>query len=128
MLKFLVASAVLFATPAVAEISVRISLSEQQAYVYDNEELIDSSPVSTGKTGYDTPAGEYRISRKVPYHWSRKYKAPMPYAQFFNGGIAMHIGQLPGYPASHGCVRLPSAFAKRLYEITKVGTPVIVEE
>ena len=128
MLKFLVAGLVLFATPAAAEINLRISLSEQQIYVYDDDTLIDSADISSGKTGYETPVGSYRITRKEPYHWSKKFKAPMPYAQFFTGGIALHTGQLPGYAASHGCVRLPNAFAKHLYEITKIGTPVVVEE
>jgi lipoprotein-anchoring transpeptidase ErfK/SrfK len=107
---------------------VVISLSDQLAYLYRVDSLVAASTISSGKDSKPTPDGVFSILRKTPMWRSKKYdNAPMPFAQFFDpAGIAMHAGYNPGVPASHGCVRLPMAFAKRLYGATDVGTPVYV--
>jgi hypothetical protein len=105
-----------------------VSLDEQRAYVYRNGVLIGVSTASTGKKGYETPTGVFTILQKNKEHYSNLYNnAPMPYMQRLTwGGIALHAGGLPGYPASHGCIRLPSEFARRLFEITSTGMTVVV--
>ena len=119
----------LIATPVSAEVNLLVNLSEQQVYVYDGAELIDSAPVSTGKVGHETPTGTFKVIFKDKNYYSRKYKAPMPYAQMITDyGIALHAGSLPGYPASHGCIRMPYSFAKKLFTLTKSGTAVVIEE
>src|SRR6478752_664568 len=108
--------------------AVIVSLTEQRAYVYRNGILIGVSTVSTGKKGHETPTGVFTILQKNKDHRSSLYNdAPMPWMQRLTwDGIALHAGKLPGYPASHGCVRLPKAFARKLYEATQTGTPVII--
>ena len=108
---------------------VVISLTQQMAYVYKGEQLIGVSTLSSGKPGKDTPEGVFPILEKKPMHHSRKYdNAPMPFMQRLDEyGIALHAGHNPGVPASHGCVRLPPAFAAKLYGMTKVGDQVIIE-
>lgn len=105
-----------------------VSLPAQRLYVFDDGALIATSAVSTGKRGHGTPAGTFRILQKQVHHRSNKYSnAPMPYMQrLTSGGVALHAGELPGYPASHGCIRLPRAFAKRLYGLTSFATTVTV--
>ena len=90
--------------------------------------LVDSAPVSTGKKGHETPAGIFPILQKKVHHRSNRYSnAPMPYMQRLTWtGIALHAGPLPGYRASHGCIRLPRAFAKKLYGLTSFSTRVTV--
>jgi lipoprotein-anchoring transpeptidase ErfK/SrfK len=107
---------------------VVISLPQQKAYVFDGSDLIATSPVSTGKKGYETPAGTFRILQKKVHHRSNRYSnAPMPYMQRLTWqGVALHAGSLPGYPASHGCIRLPRSFAKKLYNLTNHSTNVTV--
>jgi len=107
---------------------VLVSLPQQKLYLFDKGKLIATSPVSTGKRGHATPAGTFRILQKKVHHRSSKYdNAPMPYMQrLTNYGIAIHAGALPGYPASHGCIRLPRRFAKKLYGITTHGTRVTI--
>ena len=107
---------------------VVISLSDQLAYLYRGSELMAVATVSSGEPGRDTPTGIFAVRGKKTMHRSNKYdNAPMPFAQFIDEyGIAMHAGFNPGTPASHGCVRLPSAFAKKLYSVTDVGTPVYI--
>ena len=107
---------------------VVISLSDQMAYLYRGDTLMAAATISTGRDDKPTPTGIFSVLNKTPMHHSNKYdNAPMPFAQFFEShGIAMHAGYNPGHPASHGCVRLPTAFAKKLYGITDVGTPVII--
>ena len=80
------------------------------------------------RRGRETPTGMFTILQKEVVHRSRTYDdAPMPYMQRLTWkGVAMHAGHLPGYPASHGCIRLPKGFAKRLYGVTKIGTPVMI--
>jgi len=105
-----------------------VSLDEQRAYVYRNGVLTGVSTVSTGKKGHETPTGVFTILQKNKEHYSNLYNnAPMPYMQRLTwGGIALHAGGLPGYPASHGCIRLPSEFARRLFDVTAHGMTVVV--
>ena len=105
---------------------VTVNLDEQMAYVYRNGQRIGRSTVSTGKKGHDTPVGVFSILQKNKDHYSRKYNnAPMPNMQRLTwDGIALHAGNLPGYPASHGCVRLPVDIAPLIYQKVKVGTSV----
>ncbi|GAA4033581.1 hypothetical protein GCM10022281_11800 [Sphingomonas rosea] len=109
-------------------VEVRVSLEDQRAYVYQAGELIGVSTISSGKPGKDTPPGIFPILEKKTMHRSRKYdNAPMPFMQRIdNYGIALHAGHIPGRPASHGCVRLPSAFAAKLFSMTKVGDRVVI--
>jgi Uncharacterized protein conserved in bacteria len=136
---------------------VRISLSKQRAYVYVGEEVYIDTPVSTGKRAGMTPTGEFHVMEKDLNHQSSLYGdfvdsggrvvrsgvstkvdsapsgthyrgAPMKYfCRLTGGGVGMHIGILPGYPASHGCVRLPAEIAPLIYAKVKVGTPVVIE-
>lgn len=105
-----------------------IDLSAQRALLYRNGVPIAASTVSTGRRGRETPTGAFTILQKKIVHRSRTYDdAPMPYMQRLTWkGVAIHAGSLPGYPASHGCIRLPKGFAKRLYAVTKIGTPVMI--
>ena len=108
-----------------------ISKASQQMYVFKDGALWDSSPVSTGKPGKETPTGMFPILQKRVFHRSNIYSnAPMPHMQRLTwGGIAIHAGKLPGYPASHGCIRLPPAFAKALFaETDPASTTVIVTD
>ena len=99
-------------------------------YVYRNGVRIGRSTVSSGTAGHRTPTGVFTVLQKKVDHESSIYKgAKMPNMQRLTWtGIAMHAGQLPGYPASHGCVRLPEDFAAKLYSITKLGTTVIIAD
>lgn len=105
-----------------------VSLNEQRISVYGANGRITQSPVSSGATGYDTPAGVFSIVQKKPQHNSNLYDdASMPFMQRLTWtGIALHAGVIPGYPASHGCVRLPHAFAEKLFDMTKLGMRVIL--
>jgi hypothetical protein len=105
-----------------------ISLPGQIAYVYRDGVLIAASTVSTGKRGKSTPAGDFTILQKREFHRSNLYSnAPMPFMQRLTWtGIALHAGVLPGYPASHGCIRFPREFARRLFDLTELGAPVSV--
>jgi lipoprotein-anchoring transpeptidase ErfK/SrfK len=116
--------------PSVAPVSVVVSIADQRAYVYRGQTLIAVSSVSTGKDDKPTPAGTYPILQKKADHRSNLYNAAaMPYMQRLTwDGIALHAGRNPGYAASHGCVRLPVAFAKRLFEITSVGSTVTIQD
>ena len=107
---------------------VVVSLADQMAYLYRGNTLMAAATISSGQPGRDTPTGIFAVRGKTTMHRSKKYdNAPMPFAQFIDEyGIAMHAGFNPGTPASHGCVRLPAAFAKKLYSVTDVGTPVFI--
>lgn len=107
---------------------VYIDLSRQLATVYRNGVRIGVSTISSGKDGYETPTGVFTILQKDKDHRSRTYdNAPMPWQQRLTWkGVAMHAGNLPGFPASHGCVRLPMAFAKKLFTITPMGGTVVI--
>ena len=113
---------------ASARVKIVVSLLDQLAYIYRGERLLGVSTVSTGADGHDTPVGEFTILEKQVFHRSNLYSdAPMPYMQRLTwDGIALHAGQLPGYPASHGCIRLPKAFAKQLFDLTAMGGAVSV--
>jgi hypothetical protein len=103
-----------------------VSIPQQRAYVYRGGVLIGVTTVSTGRRGHRTPTGRFPITEKRREHYSNLYNnAPMPFMQrLTNDGIALHAGQIPGYPASHGCVRLPLAFARHLFGVTTVGANV----
>ncbi|QOW19581.1 L,D-transpeptidase [Lysobacter ciconiae] len=105
-----------------------ISLPEQLLHVYRNGVRIGVSTVSTGKAGHETPTGVFSILQKRKEHYSNLYNnAPMPYMQRLTwDGIALHAGNLPGYPASHGCVRMPFEFSQKLYGVTANGMTVVV--
>jgi hypothetical protein len=105
-----------------------ISLPEQQAYVYRNGVLIGRTTISSGRAGHRTPTGVFTVLEKQRRHFSNIYKgAPMPFMERLTwSGIALHGGQLPGYPDSHGCIRLPKEFSELLFGITRVGTTVVV--
>jgi hypothetical protein len=107
-----------------------VSLPEQRAYVYRNGVRIGASTVSTGKPGHETPTGVFSILEKDQKHVSSTYQgAAMPYMERLTwDGIALHAGKLPGYPASHGCVRLPLEFSRKLYSVTHSGTHVVIAD
>jgi hypothetical protein len=132
-----------------------IDLDEQRAYFYRGDRMVGVSIVSTGREGYDTPSGEFHVMDKDLTHVSSIYGdyvdrsdrvvmenvdvtkdkrppgaifrgAPMPYFLRITGAIGMHAGYLPGYPASHGCIRLPKKMAVRFYQNAAIGTPVVI--
>lgn len=116
--------------PVVQPVTVVVSLPMQRTYVYRGDTMIAAASVSTGKDGKDTPVGIFPILQKREMHRSNLYNsAPMPFMQRLTwDGVALHAGNNPGFPDSHGCIRLPSAFAKKLFSITTVGTNVIVTD
>ncbi len=134
-----------------------VDVGEQKAYFYKGKHLVGESTVSTGKPGFSTPPGHYKVISKDKGHVStvfgdyiddagnvirfnidrRKDRRPpgthfdgarMPYAMFFRGGYAMHEGYVPPYAASHGCIRLPKGMAKPFFDNARIGTPVTVRE
>jgi hypothetical protein len=107
-----------------------IDLTAQRVTVYRDGVLIAASTISTGSMGRETPTGVFTILEKKVMHRSSTYDdAPMPYMQRLTSkGVAIHAGDLPGYAASHGCIRLPKDFAKKLYDVTKIGTPVMITD
>ncbi len=137
---------------------VRVSLSKQRAYLLLGDEVVVDSPISSGKRSRPTPTGSFKVMEKDADHRSNIYGnfvdsagrvvrsgvssridaapsgthfegAPMTwFMRLTDGGVGMHIGILPGYPASHGCIRMPSAAAKMFYDKVKVGTPVVVSD
>jgi lipoprotein-anchoring transpeptidase ErfK/SrfK len=136
--------------------SIRIDLNDQRAYFYKGGQLAGISVVSTGREGFSTPTGNFKILQKNQGHISSIYGdyvdaqtgevvvkdvdrrkdrmppgcryrgAPMPYFMRFAGGVGMHEGFLPGFPASHGCIRMPGFMAERFFENVQIGTPVTV--
>ncbi len=111
-------------------LAIVVSLPDQRVFVYRNGVRIAVSTCSTGKPGHETPTGVFTILQKDKNHHSSTYdNAPMPNMNRLTwSGVALHAGKLPGYPASHGCVRLPMAFSEKLFTITKIGTPVIIAD
>src|SRR5690242_13007630 len=105
-----------------------VSISKQQLTLYENGAPVAHSPVSTGMAGHPTPTGIFGVIGKEIFHRSNIYSgAPMPYMQRITwSGVAMHAGVLPGYPASHGCIRMPHDFAVRLFSLTRMGARVLV--
>ncbi len=116
--------------PSIGTLLLTIDLTKQRVMVYRDGALVAASAISTGSAGRETPTGVFTILEKKVMHRSSTYDdAPMPFMQRLTSkGIAIHAGDLPGYPASHGCIRLPNDFAKRLYAITEVGTPVMITD
>jgi L,D-transpeptidase catalytic domain len=133
--------------------SVKIYLKEQRAYFYKADVLVGESQVSAGREGHNTPVGNYKITQKDKDHASSLYGdyvdatgnvvqkdvevgkdpkppgavfkgAPMPYFMRITGGVGMHEGYLPGYPASHGCIRMPGKMAETFFNNVELGTPV----
>ena len=117
------------AAPADGEAKIVVDLLTQMTYVYRGDKLLGASSMSSAKTGHVTPYGYWSILEKRPFYRSKKYEnAPMPFMQRIDEyGIAFHGGVNPGYPASHGCIRLPMKFAEKLYGVTKIGTKVVIE-
>ena len=115
-------------TDATGPAKVVISISDQLAYLYRGDTLIAVASISTGEPGRDTPAGIFEVQDKQLLHRSIKYdNAPMPNMQRITDyGVALHAGFNPGFPASHGCIRLPAPFATKLYGVTQIGTPVLI--
>ena len=107
---------------------ISVSIDQQRVSIYDANGLYAESPVSTGMKGHSTPMGVFSVIQKQKYHQSNIYSgAPMPYMQRITwSGIAMHAGVLPGYPASHGCIRMPTSFAVKMYNWTRMGARVFV--
>lgn len=133
-----------------------VSLPKQRAYLMIGDQVVIDSPISSGKRGHSTPSGEMRVLEKDPNHYSSLYGdfvdgsgrvvragvsaridaapsgthfvgAPMKrFMRLTQDGVGMHVGILPGYPASHGCIRMPADGAKLFYDNVKVGTPVAV--
>ncbi len=111
-------------------VTLLVNLRAQRAYLYRDGQRIAVTTVSTGKRGNDTPTGVFPIMGKAKVHYSNRYNnAPMPYMQrLTDWGHALHAGQVRPYPASHGCIRLPHAFAKQLFSLTNRGDLVIIAE
>ena len=109
---------------------ITIDLTAQRLTAYRDGALLGASAISTGTLGRETPTGVFSILEKKVFHRSTTYdNAPMPYMQrLTTKGIAIHAGDLPGYPASHGCIRLPNEFAKKLYAVTDLGTQVMITD
>ena len=107
---------------------IAVSIEQQKVRVYDANGLFAESPVSTGMKGHSTPMGVFSVIQKNKMHRSNIYSgAPMPYMQRITwSGVAMHAGVLPGYPASHGCIRMPMAFAVKMWNWTRMGARVII--
>lgn len=116
--------------PSSGPLFLVIDLTSQKVTVYRDGMMIAASSISTGSLGRETPTGVFTILEKKVMHRSGTYdNAPMPYMQRLTSkGIAIHAGDLPGYAASHGCIRLPAEFAKQLYGVTEIGTPVMITD
>ena len=123
------------------EPAIVINLSEQRAHFFRNDNEVAQSPISSGKRGFETPTGSFKVIQLDKNHASNLYgeyvsasgsvvqsnvDVNKPFFIRFNGGIGMHAGRLPGYPASHGCVRMPRAMAAHFFANAPLGTPVTV--
>lgn len=115
--------------PTEGDTRIVVDLMAQLFYVYRGDTLVGVSTISSGSKGRETPLGFWAVMSKKVKGFSRKYdNAPMPFMQMYDPkGIAFHAGPNPGYPASHGCVRLPLKFAERLYGMTRIGTKLVIE-
>jgi hypothetical protein len=111
-------------------ILIIVSIPDQLVHIYRNGVRIAASTCSTGKPGHGTPTGVFKILQKDKNHRSSTYNnAPMPNMNRLTwSGVALHAGQLPGYPASHGCVRLPKEFSALLFGVTKLGMTVVIAD
>ena len=115
--------------PTEGDSKIVIDLLLQTAYVYRGDVLVGAASISSAKTGMVTPLGFWKVLEKRKEYRSKKYNnASMPFMQRIDEyGIALHGGVNPGYPASHGCVRMPMKFAEKLFGFTKLGTEVVIE-
>lgn len=121
--------ALLGEVPKVQPRKVVVDLSSQRVTLYENGVATYSTPCSTGRAGYRTPAGEYVISDKNRHHTSSIYHSSMPYFQRFSfSAFGLHQGALPGYPASHGCIRLTNEGARYLFGKLEVGDLAIIQQ
>src|SRR5262249_19072336 len=111
-----------------APLVIAVSIGTQRVKIYDANGFFAEAPVSTGMPGHPTPTGVFSVIEKDRYHHSNIYSGePMPFMQRITwSGVAMHAGVLPGYPASHGCIRMPESFAIKMWGWTKMGARVIV--
>jgi len=108
-------------------LQIVVSINTQRVKLYANGQEVAQAPVSTGTASHPTPMGLFSIIQKNRHHVSNLYGAEMPYMQRITwSGSAMHQGPLPGYPASHGCIRLPTDFAAMLWKVTKIGARVVI--
>jgi len=130
---FLILAALLFSSTFLqAGKKIVVDLSKQEAYAYEDGRLMFSGWISTGKPGHRTPTGRFRVLEKDIDHVSSKYPEPNGGAEMHymlrltNYGVAMHLGYVPNYPASHGCIRMENGFAQKMYNWAHVGTPVVV--
>jgi lipoprotein-anchoring transpeptidase ErfK/SrfK len=116
------------ATKPQGPLIIAISIEKQSLKVYDANGFFAETPISTGMRGHSTPMGVFSVIQKQKFHRSNIYSgAPMPYMQRITwSGVAMHAGVLPGYPASHGCIRMPMAFAVKMWGWTKAGARVVI--
>lgn len=106
---------------------VLISLKKQLLFLVKDNQISKAFNVSTGKPGYSTPTGTFRVYRKEEMSWSTPYSVWMPWASYFTGGIAVHQSDsIPAYPASHGCIRISQLFAKHVYEKMPFNKRVVV--
>ncbi len=110
------------------QLHIIVSVADQKVRVFADGKIVATEPVSTGMAGHLTPMGVFSVIGKSRLHHSNIYSgAPMPFMQRITwSGVALHAGVLPGYPASHGCIRMPEKFANRLFDISKIGARVIV--
>jgi len=114
-----------FLIPARAAIRVVVSIRNQSAWLVDRNRILATSAVSTAKKGMHTPTGHFRVSEKDVSHVSTIYHVSMPFYMRLSGQpFGMHAGYLPGYPASHGCIRMPRDKAALFFRNVIVGTPV----
>lgn len=131
LLLLALASTATYAADGQAPLQVVVSKDKQSLVVYDGDTVVATSKVSSGKRGHETPTGIFSILEKRRYHESNIYSnAPMPFMQRLTwSGIALHASNsVPSFPASHGCVRLPNAFAKALYKMTGRGLHVVISD
>jgi lipoprotein-anchoring transpeptidase ErfK/SrfK len=107
---------------------VVVSIADQRVSIYNHNGLVERSAISTGVAGHPTPKGIFTIIGRERFHRSNLYSgAPMPFMQRVTwSGIAMHLGVVPGHPASHGCIRLPAGFAVKLWGMTRIGERVVI--
>src|SRR5216684_8481851 len=107
---------------------IAVSIDKQKVRIFDDNGVFAEAPVSTGMHGHPTPTGVFSVIQKHKFHHSNIYSgAPMPYMQRITwSGVAIHAGVLPGYPASHGCIRMPMAFAVKMWNWTRLGARVVV--
>ena len=115
--------------PAEGDAKIIVDLLTQTAYAFRGDVLVGAASISSAKTGKVTPLGFWKVLDKRKMYRSKKYNnAPMPFMQRIDEyGIALHGGANPGYPASHGCIRMPMKFAEKLFGLTKLGTEVVIE-